>query len=129
MDIFDFSWKIDDMDRSDDIPFNYEIEAQRNGFVILYAKDGIIYVRGAIVEEISFKNGTEYDVWFSERGVIYSDEEFDLITSGKIKVKVKKGIDPVWDFSSEDIEYSMFDIYDGMDQYCRGIVFSIDEIG
>ena len=98
-----------------------EIEtAKENGFVIALRDKNFLEFRGAM------------DGWIlSEGGACFSKERIEHIDL-KIEtfpncIKEIKGSDTKYVFETE-IPYETFMIYEGAEPYCRGIVFSIDDV-
>lgn len=108
-----------------------EIEtAKENGFVIVCgASDDLMEFDGAIRDEGYCFDGGE--VWFSRESVCQEDEG-----RGEIYPNC---INAVWDGDTEnghlvpwsyetDIPHETYIIYEDGAPYCRGIVFSIDDV-
>ncbi len=109
-----------------------EIEtAEENGFVIVYgASDDLMEFEGAICDEAGrFEGG---NVYFNETGVI--DDNYVTSFDKQIKAiwcggeKDDDGQEITWTYETE-IPHETFMIYEDGEPYCRGIVFSIDDVG
>lgn len=108
-----------------------EIEtAKENRFVIVYgASDDLMEFEGEICDEGGCFDGG--NVYFNETGVIHDD----LATSFDKCIKAifcgeEKGEDGqkiTWTYETE-IPHETFMIYEGGEPYCRGIVFSIEDV-
>ncbi len=98
-----------------------EIEtAKENGFVIALRDKNFLEFRGAM------------DGWIlSEGGACFSKERIEHINLKSETfpnyIKEIKGSDIKYVFETK-IPHEAFMIYDGGDPYCRGIVFSIDNV-
>lgn len=111
-----------------------EIEtAKENGFVIVYgASDDLMEFEGAIYDEVGcFDGGTDL---IDKTGAISEDsaddEDKDLQRIEAIWCggeKDENGNEITWTYET-DIPHETFMIYEDGEPYCRGIVFSIDDI-
>lgn len=103
--------------------------AKDNGFVIVYgASDDLMEFDGAICSEAGCFDGGK--VYFDKTGA--TDEEFE---NGKCiealwcddDIRDEYGALITWTYKT-DIPHETFMIYEDGSSYCRGIVFSIDDI-
>lgn len=110
--------------------------AHQNGLVIVYgASDDLMGFAGAISHEAGAWEGTTVRV--NKFGVLNSvcemectkncrDFDYDCKSAKTIKaIWGSKGIS--WTYET-DIPHETFDIMDGEEIYCRGIVFSIEDV-
>lgn len=117
---------------------------KESNLVAVYKVSDIMIFRGAICDKKAFYKDAEVIINPRKRIIIkpwhevydiMGDEESArdylkvLDGSRKIKVLLDKSNDPVytWIFETE-IPHVTFNIYDGDEKYCRGIVFSIDDL-
>lgn len=104
--------------------------ATKNDLVIVFgASDDLIEFRGAIDDEQSAWNGDDH--YFDNEGDFIDSEDVDdydgelnVITSKWCKLELP---DVSWSYSTE-IPHSTFQIKEGDDVYCVGIVFSIHNL-
>lgn len=97
--------------------------AKDNGFVIVYgASDDLMEFDGAIQDEGGCYDGGT--VWF-DRNRVYNG----TVTAGDrcIEALWCKEDDITWTYKT-DIPHETFMIYEGDEAYCRGIVFSINDL-
>lgn len=108
-----------------------EIEtAKENGFVIVYGcSDDLMEFEGAIQDEGGCFDGGK--VFFNCNEVCQDSEE---------EKNYPNWINAIWDMDEDEngnmitwtyeteIPHETFIIYEGGDPYCRGIVFSIDDV-
>lgn len=114
-------------------------DAKANGFVIVYGhSDDCVEFRGAIHDE-AYAN-EEHEVWVDRDGVKRLDEDDQEVLErhnvmnafmGKARLITaqfggnKNGFD--WSMSTE-IPHANFDILEDGEKFCRGIVFSINDL-
>lgn len=104
--------------------------AKGNGFVIVYgASDDLMEFEGAICDEAGCFNGGE--VWFDKYGVINEPEPtvdkcIEAVWYDSDVVDENENI-ITWSYKT-DIPHETFMIYEYGEPYCRGIVFSIDDV-
>ena len=104
--------------------------AEENGFVIVYGmSDDLIEFEGSIYDEYGCYDGG--DVWFNSDGVV---DEPATTTDRWIKAfwcddnaKDENCGLITWSYQT-DIPHEDFMIYDDDEPYCRGIVFSINDV-
>ena len=107
-----------------------EIEtAKENGFVIVYgASDDLMEFEGAIRDEGGCFDGGK--VYFNRNEVCQNSEEEknypNWITANWCEEE-ENGKPICWTYETE-IPHETFMIYKGGEPYCRGIVFSIDDV-
>ncbi len=103
--------------------------AKENGFVIVYgASDDLMEFEGAFQDEGGCFNGGT--IYFNRFGVI--DDNFVTSFENYIKAIWDRDEDEngqliTWTYETE-IPHEAFMIYEGGEPYCRGIVFSIDDL-
>lgn len=107
-----------------------EIEtAKESGFVIVYGcSDDLMEFEGAICDEGSIQGGGEF--WFNKNSICQENGDDDVfenwIMSLWCKGYLEEKVIP-WTYETE-IPHETFMIYEGREPYCRGIVFSIDDL-
>ena len=107
--------------------------AKDNGAVIVFgASDDLIVFQGAIRDEADCYGGKT--IYFNRSGVLQSECDMDDCPYfEKIKIGASK-IKAIWDSEGyawtyeTDIPHETFVIMDDGEKYCRGIVFSIDDV-
>jgi len=109
-------------------------KAKENRLVVIFgASDDLMEWRGFIKDESDvYDGGTRY---LTKDGILHNKcYEDDCPYFEKEKEKANK-IEAVWCESDEyewtyitDISHETFDIYEGGEKYCRGIVFSMDDL-
>lgn len=112
-----------------------EKAAKAAGLVVVFgASDDLVEFRGAINDEADRYDGGTVLLY---EGTLYQGEECDCSHAQKAREEAKKHgreIEAVWcgkgrdgfDWSYDtDIPHSTFDIFQGDDPYCRGIVFEL----
>lgn len=108
--------------------------AAENGLVIVFgASDDLCEFRGAIDEEVEAWEGTT--VPLDKNGIVVNECDDDRCpyyakeqnSAQKIVVKWCDG-DISWTFKT-DIPHATFDIYEDGEVFCRGIVFSLEDVG
>lgn len=111
-----------------------EIEiAKENGFVIVYgASDDLMEFEGAIRDEGGCFDGGR--VYFNKTEVCQDESDRSAFDN------YSNSINAIWDGDTDenrklitwtyetDISHETFMIYEGGEPYCRGIVFSIDDV-
>ena len=119
---------------------NEEFQAVSDNLVIVFgASDDLMEFRGAIHEELDAYEGTT--AYLDADGLVVNECDNErcpyarklAATAKKIKAVWGKD-DYVWDKDDyawvyqTDIPHETFDILDNGEKYCRGIVFSLDEV-
>lgn len=107
--------------------------AKENGFVVVYgASDDLMEFEGAIQDEGGCFNGGR--VYFNKTEVCQDEADrsgFDnysnLINAVWDRDEDENGNMIAWTYETE-IPHETFMIYEGGEPYCRGIVFSIDDV-
>ena len=108
--------------------------ARENGLVIVYgASDDLIEIAGAINDEVGSYDG--HTLALFHEGELYSsgceadDCPHEIAIQEKCKtVKAIFGEGEItWKYETE-IPHETFDIYEGDEIFCRGIVFSVEDI-
>ncbi len=108
-----------------------EIEtAKENGFVIVYgASDDLMEFEGAIQDEGGCFDGGK--VYFNKSEVCQDSEEEknyqNWINAVWDRDEDENGNMITWTYETE-IPHETFMIYEGGEPYCKGIVFSIDDV-
>lgn len=113
-----------------------ELQAKENGLVVVFgASDDLIELRGSIHDEYGAGS-----IYFHKKNLVEFDNRFDnlkdqieFLKSYGLKfndiksVWDDKEINASWSYKT-DIPHSTFDIYEDDELYCRGIVFSLDDL-
>lgn len=120
------------------IPDSIIKQAKKHNMVLVFgASDDLVEFDGAFRCEIDAENGQNFRrLHISQKGVAedgYPDEESEEF---KEMVEDMPFIDAYWckegaDFSwvyDTKIPHSTFDIFDGDEQYCKAIVFSLSDL-
>lgn len=122
----------------DEITKDEENMALVLGLVVIFgAGDDLIEFRGKWHDEIGCSNGYELAVNKSgpvlepdddEREVLKKFGVLDVIAKGGRKIKAIWSRDPYsWQYET-DIPHAMFDVLEGDEKYCRGIVFAVSDL-
>lgn len=100
--------------------------AKENGFVIVTgASDDLIEFRGAIEDEGDcFEGG---NVYFTKDGVEYEEQTANVIKALWCKETDNYGTIIPWTYET-DIPHETFDVIRDGRVYCRGMVFSIENV-
>lgn len=112
--------------------------AKANGLVIVYgASDDLMEFEGAIRDEVGVYDGgfafiNANDVIQPEDLEQFDDGNLETVLHHFPKTKVIEALwckegDYTWAYKT-DIPHAIFDILDDDEMYCRGIVFSLDEL-
>lgn len=111
-----------------------EIEtAKKNGFVIVYgASDDLMEFEGAIRDEGGCFDGGR--VYFNKTEVCQDESDRSAFDNYSNSINAVRDRDTdengkliTWTYETE-IPHETFMIYEGGEPYCRGIVFSIDDV-
>lgn len=115
-----------------EISDNEERDARKKGLVVVFgASDDLMELRGAICDEVScydggealFVDGDLYQSKCEEEGCPHEEK----IQESAQKIEAVWGGDFTWTYQTE-IPHETFEIFDGEEKYCRGIVFNIKDI-
>lgn len=117
----------------DEITEEEEALAAQNRLVVVFGySDDCVELRGAIMDELGGYGDVEFFV--TKDGILenrcsneYCPCHNELYTSG-YKIEGRYGAIPAWEFVTE-IPHEVFMIYEDGDEYCEGIVFSLDNLG
>jgi hypothetical protein len=115
-------------------------DAKAAGLVIVFgASDDLIEMEGAIeAEGDCYEGGTFYfdAMGLLDRGQIDDDDDDEIAAFVSRKTEARRiearwcWGDAEWPWTySTDIPHATFDIMEDGDPYCRGIVFSIEDLG
>lgn len=131
MDIKEFSKMIDGKEYGYPQFTKEEIQiAKDNGFVIVYgASDDLMEFCGAIEDEGGCFDGGE--VFFDRDGVAYDEDDkkpnvIEALWCDDDTIAEDSTI-ITWTYKT-DIPHETFMIYEEGEKYCRGIVFSVDDV-
>jgi hypothetical protein len=110
--------------------------AKAAGLVIVFgASDDLMEFEGAIHDEFGCYDGGT--AWIDAQGLLDRDQiedEDEAVAAYVARRKDAESITAIWDtdgFSwiyETDIPHSTFDVWDGEDGYCRGIVFALADL-
>lgn len=122
-----------------EITSDEEREAKNAGLVVVFGtSDDLMEFRGAINDEAGAWQGTERFV--DAKGLIPDFEQLDSDDKDGLRdyfarEKDGRAIEAVWDSDGYSwtyltkIPHVTFEIMEGGDKYCRGIVFSLADLG
>jgi len=108
--------------------------AKENGLVVVFgASDDLVEFRGAIDDEIGAWEGT--DIFLDEKGIVKNEceEEHCPYFEEKLKSKAVK-LEAIWGQDNyswtfkTNIPHSTFEVMEGTDKYCKGIVFRLNDV-
>jgi hypothetical protein len=111
-----------------------EALAKESGLVIVFgASDDLMEFRGAIYDEIDAYNGTT--VYLNSNGLLEDecgrfDSEcpyFERLKASAKTIKAIWGNNEPWKYET-DISHETFEVLEDGETYCRGIVFSLDDV-
>lgn len=113
---------------------NEEFQAVSDNLVIVFgASDDLMEFRGAIHEELDAYEGTT--AYLDADGLVVNECDNERCPYARKLALTAKKIKAIWhdngDYSftfETDIPHETFDILDDGEKYCRGIVFSLDEV-
>lgn len=129
---------LDGMDYCADLPAASVLDAKRNGIVIVFgAGDDLMEFRGAIEDEVvCFGGGITY---LDKNGLVLNkcnnkDCPYKVCPYLQEIILRTKAIRAIWDTEGyswifkTDIPYETFEILENGEKYCRGIVFSKEDL-
>ncbi len=109
-----------------------ELLAQDNGLVVVFGySDDLTMFRGAIDKEVASYYGCT--IKFTKQGIFKEEEDEDFIQKYQLEKNFNK-IEAIWDdyriawTYNTDIPHETFEIFEVQDIFCRGIIFSIDDL-
>ena len=117
-----------------EVPDDMKRIAAENGLVIVFgASDDLCEFRGAIDDEVDAFDGTT--VPLNKDGIVFNECNDYMCPyyvkkkekAAKIHAKWSDGDDITWTFET-DIPHATFNIYEDGEIFCRGIVFSLDDV-
>jgi len=137
MDIYEFAKMLNGREYFNEITGEEEKLAKGLGFVVVFGQsDDLCELRGAIDDEIGCYD--EKTIYLSEDGLFDQCEHGNECNDCKLfraALSQFKNIKAVWccqDYFSwtyeTDIPHATFDIFDGEEPYCRGIVFDLNNL-
>lgn len=117
----------------EEITRDEEAQAKHAGLVVVFgASDDLMEFRGAIHNELDAYEGTA--AYLDANGLLVNEcEDSECIYFIRLKRKAKN-INQIWDKDGyswvyeTDIPHETFDILEDGEKYCRGIVFSLNEV-
>lgn len=115
------------------------LEAKESGLVIVYgASDDLVEFSGAFDEECGAYGGTDVFILMKEGGEIEALEDehdcectycgYEAKKKSAVKISAKfdhKGY--TW-FIETEIPHATFEVMEGDEKFCRGIVFNVDDL-
>lgn len=123
----------------DEITSLEEKIARESGLVVVFGySDDNMELRGAINDELGCYNGGA--AYLRKKGVVMlpDDDEAEVLKRFRVYDQVvnapTKKIHAIWDKEGYsctytiDVPFSTFDILEGDEKYCRGIVFSVEDL-
>ena len=133
MTIYEFAYGLNGRERGNEITKLEEQRADDLGYVVVfgYSDDGV-ELRGAILDEIGCFNGGE--IYITKNGLLKECEDncihYRIAKESAKRIEINWCDHDVfcWTYETE-IPHATFDIYDDGDEYCRGIVFDINNLG
>lgn len=128
MDIKDFAIVLAGREYGREISKEEEKLAKELGFIVVFGySDDNTEFRGAIDDEVGCYNGGK--IYLDKNGILEKCEcQCKYSKLAKEKAKVIKAIWGEWWEYETSIPHSEFEIYDGDDLYCKGIVFDIRDL-
>lgn len=106
-----------------------ENEAVKNDLVIVFGiSDDLMELRGAIHEEAGF------EIYITSEGLLQNECDNDDCAYFKKEKELAKKIEALWNVEGYSwtyktkIPHATFDILEDGKKYCRGIVFSLNDI-
>lgn len=111
--------------------------ARDNNLVVVFgASDDLCEILGAIDDEVGCYNGGNF--FINKNGVSdITEEDEEVLNKYGVLDQIKdqnRGITAIWDQDGyswtykTDIPHETFEIVDNGNKYCRGIVFSLEDI-
>lgn len=117
----------------EEITRDEEAQAKHDGLVVVFgASDDLMEFRGAIHEELDAYEGTT--AYLDADGLVVNECDNERCPYARKLAATAKKIKAVWDkddyawFYQTDIPHETFDIVEDGEKYCRGIVFSLNEV-
>lgn len=117
----------------EEITRDEEAQAKHAGLVVVFgASDDLMEFRGAIHEELDAYEGTT--AYLDADGLVVNECNNEHCPYARKLAATAKKIKAVWDKDGyswvyeTDIPHESFDIVEDGEKYCRGIVFSLDEV-
>jgi hypothetical protein len=124
---------LDGNEYGEEIPAQDERYAKENGVIIVFgASDDLMEFRGAIHDEVGCSAGGK--AYFDKNGLIENECENEDCPYFREKLLHAKIITAIWDsegFSwmyTTNIPHETFEILEDKMKYCRGIVFSVEDL-
>lgn len=107
--------------------------ARANGLVVVFgASDDLMEFRGAINEELSAWEGAT--AYVNADGLLQNECDNERCPYARKIADQSKSIKQIWDrdgyswIYETDIPHSTFEVVEGEEKYCRGIVFSLADL-
>jgi hypothetical protein len=131
----ELAYKLEGVEYGSEITPYIESSASINDLVIVYGySDDYCEFAGAINEEIPCYEGG--DINFTKRGVFVEEEDLEVFEKYGESLPFNT-VTAVWSPKDEpeyswvyktDIPHATFNVYEDGEKYCRGIVFSINDL-
>ncbi|MBQ6517815.1 MAG: hypothetical protein IJI14_03790 [Anaerolineaceae bacterium] len=130
----EFAAKINKRRYGEELTKAEEQEAKENGLIVVFgASDDLMEFRGAIDDEAGCYDGGE--VTFDSKGTSddgeYHKNTIEAIWCGEDPENLdKEGRVITWTYRTEipHVTFMIYDELDDLEPYCRGIVFSVEDI-
>ena len=119
--------KLDGREYGKEITKEEEALAKENNLVVVYgASDDLVEIVGALSDEFG-----DHNIAFNKKGFIKNECDDDDCPYFKEKLKSAKTIKAIWNkdgyswIYKTNIPHATFEILEGDEKYCRGIVFNL----
>lgn len=109
-----------------------EKQAEQNNLIVIYGQsDDLTELRGAVDDEVGTYEGG--DIYFDKEGLVVNDCGCgdDCPNWNEEKYASVEAVWDEYDYSWQyrtDIPHETFVIYEDGEKYCKGIVFSLDDV-
>lgn len=117
----------------EEISRELQAQAKLNRLVVAFgASDDLLELVGAVDEELSAYEGTT--VYFDKGGLIFNECEDENCPHFNRIIKSAATVNSVWakdNYSwviESEIPHANFEIFEDDEKYCKGIVFSLDDV-
>jgi hypothetical protein len=126
--------KLDKTQKGNEIPYLIELEAKKAGLAVMFERDDLTIIRGAIDKNVGCN--VSGSIYFNTDGLLKNDgcanQACPYYKKQKLKAKkitvIQFADGYSWIYISPDIAHETFDILKEGKKYCRGMVFSMDAL-
>jgi len=132
MNIKEFAQMLNGREYLDEISRKEELQAKELGYVVVYGQsDDLIEFSGAIKDEAGCFDGDK--IYLDKDGLfVECDDNCKYSQAAKAKCKVINAIwcgedEWTWQYKTE-IPHATFEIFEGGEKFCKGIVFDIKDL-